>query len=342
MPEICTIGPLMVDVQGLSLTSAEKEILSSPVVGGLILFSRNFRDADQLSSLISEIRACSPNIIIAVDHEGGRVQRFKEGFTRIPPMASLGQLYKSDKVAAIKSAYELGWLFASELISFDIDISFAPVLDRDYGVSQVIGDRAFSSEIDEIVELSSSLIKGMRDAGMASTGKHFPGHGAVVADSHLEIPIDDRNVQSIKDDDMIIFSSLISKGLDAIMPAHVIYESVDKHPAGFSKIWMEEVLRGDLGFEGVIFSDDLSMEGASVAGGFTERANAALDAGCDMILVCNNPTAAKEVQLHLENLISAGKLKLNNARLQKMRLKQDKKVSINNVKDSFVWQKYNN
>jgi beta-N-acetylhexosaminidase len=239
-------------------------------------------------------------------------------------------------------AYEFGWIIASELGAYDIDISFTPVLDRDYGVSQVIGDRAFSGEIKAIVDLSSSLIKGMRASGMASTGKHFPGHGAVVADSHLEVPVDDRAMDVIRDEDMAVFSELIPKGLDAIMPAHVIYSQVDDKPAGFSKIWMQDILRKELGFDGVIFSDDLSMEGASVAGDFTERADAALEAGCDMVLVCNNPDAANEVRSHFESLVAQGRLSLDNPRLSRMRLKSSLKLDIEELHQNDVWRKYNN
>ena len=335
------IGPLMLDVAGLSLSETEKKSLISPVVGGLILFSRNYDNPDQLRNLIAEVRSLSPNIIIAVDHEGGRVQRFKDGFTRIPPMATLNTLYRTDRDQALERAFELGWVLASELGSFDIDISFTPVLDRDCGISEVIGDRAFSGDPDVIIDLSSSLIKGMREAGMASTGKHFPGHGAVAADSHVDIPVDNRAYERIKREDMLVFESVIDNGLDAIMPAHVIYEQVDPSPAGFSRFWMQEVLRKELGFDGVIFSDDLSMEGASVAGDFKARANMALDAGCDMILVCNNPSGAEEVRKHLESLVEKGELDLNNKRLKRMRLHKNKVGSLDSLRASRVWQKYN-
>jgi beta-N-acetylhexosaminidase len=331
----------MLDVCGLELSSEERRLLASPVVGGLILFARNYQDPEQLRSLIADIRQCAPEIIIAVDHEGGRVQRFKEGFTKIPSMGSLDKIYKIDPQLACKQAKELGWLFAAELASFDIDISFAPVLDRDYGVSEVIGDRAFSADSQSIIEMSTALIEGMREAGMASTGKHFPGHGAVAADSHLEIPVDKRSLADIKHNDMSIFASVIDKGLDAIMPAHVIYEQIDDSPAGFSQTWMKDILRNELSFDGVIFSDDLSMEGATVAGGFTQRADAAISAGCDMVLVCNNPAAAEEVRIHLESKLECGELALDNPRLRRMRLDREKQKTLKDVKESDIWKKYN-
>jgi beta-N-acetylhexosaminidase len=335
------LGPLMLDVAGLALTEQERQILKSPVVGGLILFSRNYSDPVQLKALVAEIRTCSPGIIIAVDHEGGRVQRFREGFTSIPPMQELGRQYLDDQVGALEKAFDYGWIIASELIAYDIDISFTPVLDRDYGVSSVIGDRAFSDDIDALVALSGALIKGMRNAGMASTGKHFPGHGAVVADSHIDIPRDTRPYDEIVSKDMCVFERLAKEGLDAVMPAHVIYTQVDDQPAGFSSVWMQDVLRQKLGFDGVIFSDDLSMEGASVAGSYTDRTDAALSAGCDMVLVCNQPVAAQEVREYLESLVAEGSLALDNSRLARMRYERSKRQSIEQVQGCIRWQQYN-
>jgi len=294
------LGPLMLDVAGLSLTAEENKILSSPLVGGVILFTRNYSDVEQLKVLIAEIRLASPDIIIAVDHEGGRVQRFRGGFTRIPPMALLGKLYKKDSDAAIQLSQDCGWLMAAELISYDIDISFAPILDRDYGISSIIGDRAFSGCIEDIIVLTEAFIKGMSEAGMASTGKHFPGHGGVAADSHIDIPVDERSLDELRANDISIFGSVINSGLNAIMPAHIIYPEVDRYAAGFSEYWLKTILRTELKFDGVIFSDDLGMEGATVAGSFPERAEAALSAGCDMVLVCNNPEGAAQVLSYLE------------------------------------------
>ncbi|MEH6575740.1 MAG: beta-N-acetylhexosaminidase [Amphritea sp.] len=299
-------GSLMLDVDGLSLTEDDRVLLRDPVVGGLILFSRNYQSPEQLASLIKEIRACAPDILIAVDQEGGRVQRFKEGFVRLPPMERLGAVFQQDPQSAITMATELGWLMAAELIAYGVDISFAPVLDLNFGVSEVIGDRAFSTDAAAVITLSTAFIKGMREAGMASTGKHFPGHGWVAADSHLEIPVDERPLAEIESLDLHIFQQLMRSGLDAVMPAHVVYQQVDSQPAGFSPFWLQEVLRKKLAFDGVIFSDDLTMEGASIAGGFIERSEQALAAGCDMLLVCNNRDAALQVRDYLHSIKHAG------------------------------------
>lgn len=331
------IGPLMVDVDGYTLTDEDRLLLSSPLVGGLILFSRNYSSPTQLSELIAEIRACNANILIAVDHEGGRVQRFREGFTRIPPMRKFGTLYAKDPENAKILAHECGWLFASELRAFDIDFSFAPVLDLDYGVSSVIGDRAFSGDIAIVSELASSLIAGMAEAGMASTGKHFPGHGAIEADSHIALPIDDRVFKEIESLDIQPFKRLMENGLNAVMPAHVIYTACDEHPAGFSSFWLKDVLRTQLSFEGVIFSDDLTMEGASVAGGYASRVGAALAAGCDMALVCNNRAGAIEALGHLEKCDDSVLDPLSNARL--MAMKGRERNDIESLKETNRWQR---
>lgn len=326
-------GPLMLDLEGLTASDSELETLKSPVVGGLILFSRNFESLEQLHALVTQIRQVAPNIIIAVDHEGGRVQRFRTGFTRLPPMSLLGVQYQDNPTYALKLSKDLGWLMAAELVSFDIDISFAPVLDMDYGVSEVIGDRAFANNPEAITELTQAFIQGMKEAGMASTGKHFPGHGAVEADSHTDIPIDTRSFDEIEKADLQIFQSLCKAGMDAVMPAHVIYPEVCAQPAGFSNIWLQDVLRRDLDFDGVIFSDDIGMEGASVAGDFIDRTKAGLDAGCDMILVCNNPSAAGQVKHYLE-----GAALPENNRLERMRCDHSKQMSFDALRATSRWQ----
>ncbi len=332
------IGPLMVDVEGQALTDEDRLLLSSPLVGGLILFSRNYSSPEQLACLVAEIRTCNANILIAVDHEGGRVQRFREGFTRIPPMRTFGELYADAPLKAAALAKECGWLFASELRAYGIDFSFAPVLDLDYGLSSVIGDRAFSGDIAIVSELASSLIAGMKEAGMASTGKHFPGHGAIEADSHIALPIDNRPFSEIEELDIEPFKQLIEKGLNAVMPAHVVYTQCDEHPAGFSTFWLNEILRSQLSFKGVIFSDDLNMEGASVAGGYASRAQSALTAGCDMVLVCNNRPGALEVLRYLEQSSNATLLNQESqSRLVKM--KGVGCIDIGSLKQSGRWQR---
>lgn len=290
------LGPVMLDVAGTQLTAEDRKRLRHPLVGGVILFSRNFGSCAQLQQLTAEIHALrSPSLIIAVDHEGGRVQRFRDGFTKLPPMRELGLLWDHDRRHAAALAHEVGFVLAAELRVYGVDLSFAPVLDVDYGNSSVIGDRAFHSRADAIAELATALMHGLRDGGMAAVGKHFPGHGHVSADSHHEVPVDERPYADIESEDLVPFRRLVDGGMGGIMPAHVIYPRVDPAPAGFSEKWLKRILRGDLGFDGVIFSDDLSMEGASVAGNVVARGEAALKAGCDMVLVCNNPQSADEL-----------------------------------------------
>ena len=279
---------LMLDLLALDVSEAESEMLRHTQVGGLILFSRNFSSRDQLCRLVQQIRQIRPEILIAVDHEGGRVQRFRDGFTLIPAMGDILPAAKGDMVLAKRWACELGFLMAIELLACDIDLSFAPVLDLN-GVSQVIGKRSFSPKPAEVIALAESFIEGMAAAGMGAVGKHFPGHGSVVADSHYEKPIDERDADAIFAKDILPFKELIAKDkLLGVMPAHVVYPKVDPNSAGFSQYWLKQVLRKELGFNGVIFSDDLGMQGAGFAGDYRARASAALAAGCDMILVCND------------------------------------------------------
>ncbi|MDD5241809.1 MAG: beta-N-acetylhexosaminidase [Sulfuricella sp.] len=291
-----TLGPVMLDVLGTELTDEDRKRLRHPLVGGVILFSRNYASQAQLARLTAEIHALrNPHLLIAVDHEGGRVQRFRDGFTRLPPMRELGVIWDHHPNRAKTLAHQTGWVLAAELRASGVDFSFTPVLDIDFGQSGVIGDRAFHREPQAISELAHSLILGLKQGGMAAVGKHFPGHGFVRADSHLEIPVDERDYDDIEREDLIPFRQMVEYGLAAMMPAHVIYPKVDSLPAGFSKIWLKDILRGEFNFNGVIFSDDLSMEGASVAGSVVQRAEAALHAGCDMVLVCNKPESADEL-----------------------------------------------
>jgi beta-N-acetylhexosaminidase len=288
------LGPIMMDVSGLTLTKVEEIQLAKPSIGGVILFSRNFDSIEQLKQLIGAIRSVNPNLLISVDHEGGRVQRFKNGFTHLPAMARLGELYDKKPKKALKYACSCGFVLAYELLELDIDFSFAPVLDLDYGNSTVIGDRAFHSNPYAVVKLAQALITGMHRAGMKCVGKHFPGHGYVALDSHLELPVDNRPAKEVYQD-MAIFKDLADEELDAIMPAHVIYSDVDDKPAGFSNTWIQSILKDRLGFEGVVFSDDLSMQGAFFIENIKDRVQASLESGCDMVLICNHPEMVSEV-----------------------------------------------
>jgi len=285
------LGPLMIDIAGTELTGLDRIRLAHPLVGGVILFTRNYASVEQLTQLCAEIHGLrTPSLPIAVDHEGGRVQRFRAGFTRLPAMRRLGELWHSGPAAALDAARGTGYVLATELRACGVDLSFTPVLDLDYGGSSVIGDRAFHRDPTIVAELAGALIAGLRQAGMGACGKHFPGHGYVVADSHVAIPVDERSLASMADD-LLPYRRLV---LDGVMPAHVIYPQVDSRPAGFSPLWLK-MLRDEFKFDGVIFSDDLSMEGASFAGGMVERATAARQAGCDMLLVCNVAEAVGEL-----------------------------------------------
>jgi len=291
------LGPAVIDVVGPTLTDEDRNRLRHPAAGGVILFSRNYENPEQLSTLTTEIaRLREPELLLCVDHEGGRVQRFREGFSAIPPMRTLGKLWDRDRDAARETARAIAYVVGAELAAHGVDFSFAPVLDLDYGSSSVIGDRALHFDPTAVGVLGACIVKGFADAGMGAVGKHFPGHGYAEADSHVAVPRDERKFADILKKDLVPFRATIEAGLAGVMPARVIYDQVDPEPAGYSKHWLQEVLRGKLGFQGIIFSDDLSMEGASVAGGVPERARAALAAGCDMVLLCNDP-AGQEVLL---------------------------------------------
>ena len=291
-----SLGPVMLDVEGLALTSEDCNRLQHPQVGGVILFSRNYESPEQLKILVEEIHAIrTPRLIVAVDQEGARVQRFRQGFQRLPAMGLLGDLYDKEPAKAIQMAETVGWIMASELLHFGVDLSFAPVLDLAHKISSVIGDRAFHIKPRIISQLANAQIRGMQQAGMEAVGKHFPGHGSVEGDSHHVMPFDSRTLDTIRAHDLEPFRLVINTHLTGMMMAHVIYDKVDPLPAGYSQFWVNEVLRRELSFDGIVFSDDLSMSGAESVGGYAARAQAALNAGCDMLLVCNNPEGADEV-----------------------------------------------
>lgn len=286
----------MLDLEGGRLSASDRELLQHPAVGGVILFSRNYESPEQLNALTTAIHQLrEPNLLIAVDQEGGRVQRFRDGFSRLPPAAWFGQLYQKSAQHAKEVTQQIAWLMASELRCRGVDFSFAPVLDLGLGVSEVIGDRAFHKQPTIVAELAHAWIHGAREAGMASVGKHFPGHGAVKEDSHHALPVDQRPYQDLQMEDLLPFEQMINCGLEAIMPAHVIYQQIAPGLAGFSPFWLQTILRERLNFQGVIFSDDLAMAAAEEQGTFAQRAHAAIDAGCDMVLVCNNRLAAEQV-----------------------------------------------
>ncbi|KAI3589853.1 beta-N-acetylglucosaminidase [Cupriavidus sp. U2] len=297
-------GPVVLDVVGKQLNAEDERRIAHPLTGGVILFARNFESRAQLVSLTRAIRNVRDDVLICIDHEGGRVQRAKtDGFTHLPAMARLGQLWDRDVLMATKAAIASGYVLAAELRACDIDLSFTPVLDLDFGRSGVIGDRAFHADPRVVTMLANHLTHGLLLAGMANCGKHFPGHGYVEADSHVAVPVDERPLDEILAHDARPYDWM-GPALASVMPAHVIYSKVDPAPAGFSRFWLQDVLRTQLGFEGVIFSDDLSMEGASVAGTITQGARAALDAGCDMVLICNNPEKADQLLSELDTSIS--------------------------------------
>ena len=290
-----SLGPVMLDIDGTGLSPADRDLLKEPATGGVILFTRNYESVEQIADLVAEIRALrSPPLLVAVDHEGGRVQRFREGFTAIPPMRRIGREYDRDAASAIAAARSAGWMIASELRAVGIDLCFAPCLDLDWGVSDIIGNRAFHDKPEVVSELAAEFCRGLRSAGMAAVGKHFPGHGAVLLDSHLRLPVDRREYGHVLDD-MRPYEQLVGSGhLPGVMLAHIVYEQMDAMPAGFSEFWIQRELRSRLGFGGAVFCDDLSMKATRDYGSMADRARLALDAGCDMILVCNDRDAAHQ------------------------------------------------
>ena len=290
---------LMIDIEGPFLSQEDIELIGSPHVGGIILFERNFLDRNQITDLCFEIKSKKPEIIIAVDQEGGRVQRFKKGFSQIPPMQRLGDMVSYDKQAGLDLCKNTGWLIASELIASGIDLSFSPVLDLDQDLSSIIGDRAFSDQIDIVIECARAFIYGMNEAGMACIGKHFPGHGSISEDSHIEKPIDHRVLNEIENKDLVPFKKLINN-LDGIMTAHILFPDVDERITTFSKIWIKKILREQMKFEGMIFSDDLSMEGTNEFKSFYDKTKNAIISGCEMILICNNREGAKDALKYFE------------------------------------------
>ncbi len=291
-----SLGPLMIDIAGTSLTAEERERLAHPLVGGVILFSRNFADPAQLARLVADIHGLrSPRLLVAVDQEGGRVQRFRAPFTRLPAVRALGGLYDREPEAALALAETTGWLMAAELRALDVDLSFAPVVDLDHGLSSVIGDRAFHATPAAVTRLAGAYRRGMQRAGMHAVIKHFPGHGGVRADSHLELPEDGRDFAQLRSHDLLPFRRLIENGVAALMTAHLRFPRIDPEVVSFSRHWLGDFLRGELGYQGAVFSDDLAMAGAAVAGGFADRARAALAAGCDMLPLCHHPEGVDQV-----------------------------------------------
>jgi beta-N-acetylhexosaminidase len=310
------LGPLMVDIAGTELGAEDIGVLTHPLVGSVLLFTRNYTDPGQLTALTAAIRALrSPHLLIAVDHEGGRVQRFREGFTRLPAARLLGRQYDEDRRDGLALAQSVGWLLAAELRAVGVDFSFAPCADLDYGVSEIIGDRAFHSDPDSVAALAVATLTGMREAGMAAVAKHFPGHGAVVADSHVALPVDRREFADLEGD-IRPYRPLIDNNVPGIMAAHVVFPAIDALPASLSKRWITGVLRGELGFHGCVFADDLSMAGAVAFGNVVERAELAIAAGCDVLPICND---RHSVELALDRLGAEAVSAASQARLVRMR-----------------------
>ncbi|HEY6453085.1 MAG TPA: beta-N-acetylhexosaminidase, partial [Steroidobacteraceae bacterium] len=327
-----TLGPLMVDIAGTELTAADREVLAHPLIGSVILFSRNYVDRQQLRALIEQIHALrNPALLVAVDHEGGRVQRFRSGFSALPPLRRIGHAYDSDPQQGLAMARSLGWLMAAELLAGGLDFSFAPCVDLDYGLSEIIGDRAFHARAEVVAALAIAYVHGMRDAGMAATAKHYPGHGAVVADSHLALPVDRRELIDL-DQDLLPYRRLIANALPAIMVAHVLVPAVDAVPASFSQRWIAQELRHGLQFGGLVFADDLSMAGAAVVGDLCARARRALAAGCDVLPVCNDRAGVQRLLDELEQRIDPA------SQLRLIRMRGRRYAGFETLEASAAWR----
>jgi beta-N-acetylhexosaminidase len=327
-----SLGPLMIDVAGTELCAEDTEVLTHPLVGSVLLFTRNYVNPKQVTALAASIRALrSPPLLIAVDQEGGRVQRFREGFTRLPPLHAFGRRHDLERREALRLAQMAGWLMASEVRAVGVDFSFAPCVDLDYGVSEIIGDRAFHADAGTVAALAVAYVAGMREAGMAATAKHFPGHGAVVADSHVAMPVDRREFVDLEAD-MRPYRRLIENHLSAVMAAHVVFPQVDALPASLSQRWISGVLRGDFGFHGCVFADDLSMAGAAAFGDVLTRARLALAAGCDVLPICN---ARPAVHTLLDHFKPGAMNPASQARIVRMRARGDPPVDL---AASRAWQ----
>ncbi len=327
-----SLGPLMLDIAGTALAAADREVLAHPLVGSVILFTRNYTDPQQLQALVADIQALrSPPLLIAVDHEGGRVQRFRAGFSELPPLRRIGHAFDADAATGLAMARALGWLMAAELTACGLDFSFAPCVDLDYGLSEIIGDRAFHARPEAVAQLAIAYMHGMRDAGMAATAKHYPGHGAVVADSHVALPLDRRALVDMEPD-LLPYRRLIANGLPAVMVAHVLYPAVDSVPASFSRRWIEGVLRTELQFAGLVFADDLTMGAAAAMGDLEQRAQRSLAAGCDVLPVCNDRPGA-------ERLLDRLKLRIDPAsQLRLVRMRGRSQARFENLAASAAWQ----
>ncbi len=327
-----SLGPLMLDIEGTALTAADREVLAHPLVGSVILFTRNYADPQQLQALVAEIQGLrSPPLLVAVDHEGGRVQRFRAGFSPLPPLRRIGHAFDADAATGLAMARALGWLMAAELTACGLDFSFAPCVDLDYGLSEIIGDRAFHARAEAVAQLAIAYMHGMRDAGMAATAKHYPGHGAVVADSHLALPLDRRELVDMEPD-LLPYRRLIANGLPAVMVAHVLYPAVDSVPASFSRRWIEGVLRTELQFAGLVFADDLTMGGAAAVGDLVQRAQRALAAGCDVLPVCNDRPGAERLLDRLQSRIDPA------SQLRLVRMRGRSQLRFENLAASAAWQ----